>query len=79
MFCSKHLNNAFRFFLKAMGLVYANRSFSLLARVLTKIVYEGGKVVLCTPDWSCSGDHNYWRQLLDQMTVGRAQLPDGPI
>ena len=36
-------------------------------------------MVLCTPDWGCSGEHTYWRQPLDRMTVGRVQLPDGPI
>ena len=35
LYCSKHLNNAFRFFWKAMGLAYANPPFSLLAKVLT--------------------------------------------
>ena len=79
LYCSKHLNNAFRFFWKAMGLAYANPPFSLPAKVLTKIAYEGGRVVICTPDWGCSGEHTYWRRMLDQMTVGRMQLPDGPI
>ena len=79
LYCSKHMNNAFRFFWKAMGLVYANPPFSLLAKVQTKIAYEGGRVVMCTPDWGCSGEHAYWRQLLDPRTVGRVQLPDGPI
>ena len=50
LYCLKHLNNAFRFFWKAMGLAYANPPFSLLAKVLTKIAYEGGRVVMCTPD-----------------------------
>ena len=62
-----------------MGLAYANPTFSLLAKVLTKIAYEGGRVVMCTPDWGCSREHAYWRHLLDQMTVGRVQLPDGAI
>ena len=79
LYCSKHMNNAFRFFWKAMGLAYANPAFSLLAKVLTKIAYEGGRVVICTPDWGCSGEHTYWRQLPDRMTVGRVQLPDGAI
>ena len=79
LYCSKHLNNAFRFFWKAMGLVYATPPFSLLAKVLTKIAYEGGRVVMCTPDWGCSGEHAYWRRMLDRMTVGRVQLTDGPI
>ena len=79
LYCSKHMNNAFRFFWKAMSLAYANPPFSLLAKVLTKIAYEGGGVVMCTPDWGCSGDHAYWRRLLDRMTVGRVQFPDRPI
>ena len=44
LFCSKNLTDAFRFFWKAMGLAYANPPFSLLAKVLTKIAYEGGRV-----------------------------------
>ena len=79
LYCSKHLNNAFRFPWKAMGLPYANPPFSLLEKVLTKIAYEGGRVVMCTPDWGCSSEHAYWRCMLDRMTVGRVQLPDGPI
>ena len=79
LYCSKQLNNAFRFFQKAMGLVHANPPFSLLAKVLTKIAYEGGRVVMCTPDWGCSGEHAYWRPMLDRMTLGRVQFPDGPI
>ena len=62
-----------------MGLAYANLPFSLLAKVLTEIAYEGGRVVMCTPDWGCSGEHAYCRRLLDRMTVGRVQLPDSPI
>ena len=34
---------------------------------------------MCTPDLGCSGEHAFWRRMLDQMTVGRVQLPDGPI
>ena len=79
LYCSKQLNNAFLFFLKAMGLAHANPPFSLLAKVLTKIAYEGGRVVMCTPDWGCSGEHACWRGMLDPTTVGRVQLPDGPI
>ena len=79
MFCSKHLNNPFLSFWNAMNLVYANPPFSLFAKVLTKITREGGRVVLCTPDWGCSGKHTYWRQLLYRMTVGRVQLPNSPI
>ena len=79
LYCSKDLNNAFRFFWTAMGLAYVNPPLSLLAKVLTKIAYEGGRVVMCTPDKGCSDEHAYWSRMLDRMTVGRLQLPDGPI
>ena len=79
LYCSKHLNNAFGFFWKAMGLAYANPPLSLLAKVLTDIAYEGGRVVMCTPDWGCSGEHAYWCRVLDRMTVGRVLLPNIPI
>ena len=62
-----------------MGLVYANSLFSLLAKVLTKIVYEQGRVVMCTPDWGHSGEHAFWRRMQDRMTVGRVHLPNGPF
>ena len=62
-----------------MGLAYANAPFSLLAKVLTKFPHEGGRVVMCTPDRGCSGEHADWRRMLDRMTVGRVQLPNGPI
>ena len=61
LYCSKHLNNGFHFFWKA----YANSPFSLLAKVLTKFAYDGGRVVMCTADWSWSGEHAYWRHMLD--------------
>ena len=77
-YCSKHLNNAFRFFWKAMGLLYANPPFSLLAKVLTKIAYEGGGVVMCTPDLGCSGEHAYWRRMLDRMPVGECNSSTVP-
>ena len=60
-----------------MGLAYANPHFSLRVKLLTKIAYDGGRVVLWTPDWGCSGEHTYWRQLLDRMR--RVQLPDGTV
>ena len=79
LYCPKRLNYSFRLFWKAMGLAYANPPFYLLAKVLTKNAYEGGRVGMCTPDWGRSGEHAFWRRMLDRMTVGRVQLPDGPI
>ena len=38
-----------------------------------------GRVILCTPNCGTTGDHAYWRRLLDRTTVGRTELPNGPI
>ena len=39
-----------------MGLCYTNPPFSQLAKVLTKIAFEGARVVLCTIDWGTTGE-----------------------
>ena len=36
-------------------------------------------MVACTPDWGTTGEQAYWRRLLDRMTVGRTEIPNGPI
>ena len=46
LYCSQYLNNAYRFYKRAMGLCYANPPFSQLPKVLTKIAFEGARVVL---------------------------------
>ena len=79
LYCSPYLKNAYRFYWRSMGLCYANPPFSELSKALTKIVPEGARMVLCTPDWGTTGEHAYWRGLLDRMTVRRTELPDGPI
>ena len=62
-----------------MGLCYANPPFSQLAKMLTKIALERARVVLCTPDMGTTGEHAHWGRLLDRMTVGRTELPNGPV
>ena len=79
LYCSQCLNNACRFYLRSMGLCYANPPFSQLGNVLTKIALEGAKVILCTPDWGTTGEYGYLRRLLDRTTMGRTELPNGPI
>ena len=79
LYCSRNLNNAYRFYWKSMGLCYANPPLPKLAKVITKIALEGARVVLCTPNWGITGEHAHWRRLLDRMTAGRTELPNGPI
>ena len=49
LYCSRYLNNAYRFYWRLMRLCYPNPPFSQLAKVLTKIALKGARVVLCTP------------------------------
>ena len=79
LYCSRYLNNAYRFYGRSMELCYANPAFSKLAKVLTKIALEGVRVILCTPDWGTRGEQAYWRRPLDHMTVGRSESPNGSI
>ena len=79
LYCSWYLNNAYRFYWRWMGLCPSNPPFSQLAKVLTKIALEGARVMLCTPDLATTGEHAYWRRLFNRMTVGRTELPNGPI
>ena len=52
----RYLNNTYRFHRRMMGLWYANPAFSQLSKVLAKIILEGARVVLCTPDWGTTGE-----------------------
>ena len=79
LYRSRYLNNAYHFYWRSMGLCYANPPLSQHAKVLTKIALEGARVILCTPDWGTTGGHAYSRLLLDRMTVGTTELPNGPI
>ena len=36
-------------------------------------------MVLCSPDWGAYGGNEYWRTLLDRLTVASVQLPDEAI
>ena len=49
LYCSRYLNNAYRFYWRSMGLCYANPRFSPLAKVLTKIALAGVRVILWYP------------------------------
>ena len=36
-------------------------------------------MVLCSPDWGAHGGNEYWRTLLDRLTLTSIQLPDDAI
>ena len=60
-------------------MVYGNPRFSELGKVLTKVALERSLMVLCSPDWRAHGGNEYWRTLLDKLTLTSIQLPDDAI
>ena len=56
-----------------------NPRFSELGKVLTKVALERSRMVLCFPDWGAHGGNEYWRTLLDKLTISSVRLPDEAI
>ena len=52
---------------------------SELGKVLTKVALERSRMVLCSPDWGARGGNEYWRNLLDRLTISSVRLPDEAI
>ena len=60
-------------------MAYGNTRFSELGKVLTKVALERSRMVLCSPDWGAHGGNEYWRTLLDKLTLTCIHLPDDAI
>ena len=60
-------------------MAYGNPRFSELGKVLTKVALERSRMVLCSPDWGAHGCNEYWRTLLDRLTISSVRLPDEAI
>ena len=50
-----------------------------LGKVLNKVALERSRMVLCFPDWGAHGGNEYWRNLLDRLTISSVRLPDEAI
>ena len=79
LYCSRYVNTAYRFYWRSMELCYANPPFSQLAKVLTQIALDNGRVVVCIPGWDTTGEHAYWAHFFESITFERTELPNGPI
>ena len=60
-------------------MAYRNPRFSELGKVLTKVALERSRMILSSPDWAAHGGNEYWRTLLDRLTITSVQLPDEAI
>ena len=79
LYCSKGENSCYKFYWPSFGMAYGNPRFSELGKVLTEVPLERSHIVLCSPDWGAHGGNEYWRTLLDKLTLTSNQLPDDAI
>ena len=79
LYCRKGENCCYKFNWPSFRMAYGNPRFSELGRVLTKVALERSRMVLCSPDWGAHGGNEYWRTLLDKLTLTSVQLTDDAI
>ena len=79
LYCSKGKNCSYEVYWPSFGMAYGNPRFSELEKVLTKVALEHSRMVLCSPDWGAQGGNEYWRNLLDRLTISSVRLPDEAI
>ena len=79
LYCSKPKNCGYKFYWPSFGMAYGNPRFSELGKVLTKVALERSRMVLCSPDWGAHGGNEYWRTLLDRLTISSVRLPDEAV
>ena len=76
LYCKKGKNCCCKFYWPSFGMACGNPRFSKLGKVLTKVALERSRMVLCSPDWGAHGGNEYWRTLLDKLTLTSIQMPD---
>ena len=79
LYCSKRKNCSYKFDWPSFGRAYGNPRFSVPVKVLTKVALERSSMVLCSPYWGAHGGNEYWRNLLDRLTISSVRLPDEAI
>ena len=79
LYCSKGKNCSYKCHWPSFGIAYGNPRFSELGKVLTKVALKRSRKVLCSPDWGAHGGNEYWRNLLDRLTISCVRLPDEAI
>ena len=79
LYCSKGKHCCYKFYWPSFGMVYGNPRFSELGKVLTKVALGRSRMVLCSPDRGAHGSNEYWRNLLDRLTISSVRLPDEAI
>ena len=79
LYCGKGKNCWYKFYWPCYGMAYGSPGCSELGKVLTKVALERSRMVLCSTDWGAHGGNEYWRTLLDRLTISSVRLPDEAI
>ena len=79
LYCSKGKNCYYKCYWPSFWMAYGNPRFSELGKVLTKVALERSRMVLCSPDSGAHEGNEYWRTLLDKLTLTSIQLPADAI
>ena len=79
LYCSKGKNCSYKFYWPSFRMAYGNPRVGELGKVLTMVALERSRMVLCSPDWGAHGGNEYWRTLLDRLTISSVWLPDEAI
>ena len=79
LYCSRGKNCRCKRYWPSFGMAYGNPRFRELGKVLTKVALERSRMVLCSPDWGAHGGNEYWRTLLDRLTISSVRLSDEAI
>ena len=79
LYCSKREICCHKFYWPSFGMAYGNPRFSELGKVLTKVALDRTGIVLCSRNSRAHGGNEYWRTVLDKLTLTSIQLPDDAI
>ena len=79
LYCIKGKYCCYKFYWPSFGMADRNPRFSELGKVLTKVALERSRMVLYSPVRGAPGGNEYWRTLLNKLTLRSIQLPDDPI
>ena len=79
LYCSKGQDCCYTFFWPSFGMAYGNPRFSEVGKVSTKVALERSRMVLCSPNRGAHGGNEYWRTLLEKLTLTSIQLPNDAI
>ena len=79
LYGSKGKNCSYKCYWPSFGMSCGSPRFSELGEVLTKVGLERSRMVLCSPDWGANEGNEYWRNLLDRLTISSVRLPEEAI